>query len=271
MNIPSDVAAPEAVQTDAPATPNPPPEPSPESSDSPPSTKTLTVTTSNGERPPYIPRHHETSLKLFFQDSSYPQWDRVLETNVMGLDIPKAEVVGMMDSVIKEFGSRIFVTKRKGDSLAELNELVQLQFCVMRNLHLGDRARTAQVRLGDLMALQRAAASTTSGMAPSPVVGTQDSAPLAAGSPEYPLVPRPETRTEAAFIKDYDRLQTVTNLMRGQYVPRSPTQKTDRVKPAEWSAQSLGVYKGGNLRSAAKDKATQDNRLIPGSRKLIRT
>lgn len=220
----------------------------------------------------YIPRYHETSLKLYFQNSSYPAWDHVLESNILSLDISKAEITEMMDAVIREYGPRVFVMKRKGDSLEELNELVQLQFCVMRNLHLGDRSRTAQVKLSDLANLQKAAAGQMgaapgAGATASPLVNfgaNETIQPLNLVSTGDPLV---QTKAEAQFIKDYDRLLTLTNLSRAPGYTKQVF--APQVKVTSGSAQSLGIRPGNNPQSAANDKATQTNRIIRPM-KLIR-
>lgn len=106
---------------------------------------------------PYIDRYHKTSLKLFFENEVYPKWDNQLEKNILSLKISKDQVIKMMDSVITQYGQKIFVYERKSDTLTELNELIQLQFCIERSLHMGPRVPTATVELSKLNQIKAAA------------------------------------------------------------------------------------------------------------------
>jgi len=223
------------------------------------------IGTGSTDKNPYKVRYHETSLKLFFQNSSYPAWDHILESNILGLEISKDEIVDMMESVIREFGSKIFVHKRKSETLVELNELVQLQFCILRNLHIGDRSRTAQVKLSDLTNLQRAAAGANQEQ--QNLGDNQTNQPLNRVLDQGPA--QIQTKTEFEFIKNYDRLQTVVNLSRTQ---NTKHQFAPQIRKTLGSAQSLGIYPGNNKQSALNDKKAAESgppRIIK-SKNLIR-
>lgn len=211
-----------------------------------PSQKTGVVPDSS-EKLVYIERYHEVPLTLYFQNSSYPQWDHVLESNVLSLKISKEEIVMMMEDVIKEYGNKLFISKRKSDTLEELNELVQLQFCILRNLHLGDRSRTATVKLSDLSNLQKAASGGSTPISSTPLSST-------------PLIQKKE---EYNFVKDYDELQHITNLKRGLYeqqINKDPFQKSIN------DPHTIGIVKGNNKASIKETKG----RLLP-TKKLVRT
>jgi len=201
----------------------------------------------------YKKRYHETSLRLFFQNSSVPNWDPVLESNIMSLDIPKREIVEMMEQVISEYGPVIHVTKRKSSTLEELNELVQLQFCVMRNLHMGPRTRTATVKLSDLENLQRVAAGGA------PVMnGANAAQPIEVRVPQESDTPLVQTKEEFNFYKNYDRVQHLKSL--GDYVRqvnRNPFIKTKN------DARTLGLIKGNNFKSVADYAKIGPHRLKP--------
>ena len=93
--------------------------------------------------------YHVPSVTLFLGNP--PQWDPELYKNIMNLELSKEQIAKMMASVIQEYGQKIFVYAAKTQSKEELNELVQLQFCVMRNLHRGARAKTAEIPISSLV------------------------------------------------------------------------------------------------------------------------
>lgn len=83
--------------------------------------------------------YHPNSLLLFFQSVYSPKWDLELERDIKATTYNKFQRGEIMDNIVKNFGEKIFVTKRFTSTLEELIELVELQFCVMRNLSLGNR------------------------------------------------------------------------------------------------------------------------------------
>ena len=97
------------------------------------------------------PRYHPIPLALYFGDAGLPPWESELEATIQRLDIPKEDIIRWGDDIIEKYGKRIFIDKRKSDTKIEFNELLQLQFCVMRNLNRGSRGKTATVNLSDLI------------------------------------------------------------------------------------------------------------------------
>jgi len=110
-----------------------------------------------------VKRYHPFQLTLFFDDSNVPEWDYELQDKIMNNDMSKNEVIEFMENIIKDFGNKIQVKKYKsnGDK-AELNELQQMAFCVMRNLQKGSRYKTANVKLSDLINLTTASSQPSS-------------------------------------------------------------------------------------------------------------
>ncbi len=100
-----------------------------------------------------VKRYHPVSLTLYFGDKNAPVWDPDLQEHILDLNLSKAEIEWMSNAVIEDYGKKIFVKERKSSTKEELNELVQLQFCVMRNLQRGPRYATASVKLSDLQNL----------------------------------------------------------------------------------------------------------------------
>lgn len=136
----------------------PPPMPQPSDTITESAQPDITQTTEKGEIPEIakFKRYHPNSLKLYFQDDQRPEWDTVLEKNVKSLSISKSDIDIMMDNIIQGYGSKIFVYKKKSSTLDELNELIQMQFCIMRNLHLGIRAPSATIKLSELSKITNA-------------------------------------------------------------------------------------------------------------------
>jgi len=95
--------------------------------------------------------YHKASVKLYLGSSETPMWDLELLNNVMTLDADKMTISRMMADIIANYGSKIFVYKAKSSTKEELNELIQLQFCIMRNLHRGTRVKTAEVPISSLL------------------------------------------------------------------------------------------------------------------------
>lgn len=191
----------------------------------------------------YIKRYHETSLTLYFQNSSHPSWDTVLEANIMSLKISKEEIKEMMNDIIKEFGTKLFITSSKSDTLEELNELVQLQFCILRNLHIGNRSRTAQVKLSDLQNLQAAAAGASGSQVDAN--GNISNVPIQSNISEVPNV---QSAKEFNFIRDYDKLLTLVNLKKDKDNVTN-NQRDKLPKSYQPDPHTLGIIPGNNLQS----------------------
>jgi len=181
------------------------------------------------EKLPYLKRYHTNSIQLYFNNSSYPSWDKTLEQNVMSMEISEAERIEIMEDIIAEYGKKIFIKARKSSTKEELNELIQLQFCVMRNLQLGPRSQTANVKLADLQKLQILANKPQQDQNPqqqNPQQNIQE-----APKPQIiePLSEvnsaQVQTFNEAKFIDDYSKMQMQKNLSNGpklQYPNSAP-------------------------------------------------
>lgn len=98
-----------------------------------------------------VNRYHPTSLQLFFGNKNTPNFDLILQADVLNLKISEEERTWYMDTIVEEFGKKMLVKKRKSTTLEEFNELIQLQFCIMRNLQTGNRYATANVKVSDLI------------------------------------------------------------------------------------------------------------------------
>lgn len=213
-----------------PPDPGPVAEPKPSVSGSQP----IVGTGSDSEKLQYRPRVHPDVIEIFFGQSSYPEWDPDLEKKLMSMELSEARRIEIMEDVIAEYGTKIFIKARKGSSKEELNELVQLQFCVMRNLQRGPRAKTASVKVSDLVRMQALAAGSGAPNVPNvpPTAGPgQEAQQAAQGAPQAaPQVPPAPMITsagdtitnaqvlsfsESKFISDYSRQQMAKNLSSG--------------------------------------------------------
>ena len=148
-----------------------------------------------------VKRYHPNSLLCYFGSATSPDWDNELVESVKAMDLTDADVVWFSDTIVSEYGKKIFVKKRLSGTKEELNELMQLQFCVMRNLNKGSRSRTANVKLSDLAKLKEAATASKQG----PKVVT----------PNIPLGASPE---EKALIEDEAVNEAVSQNQQPQFV-----------------------------------------------------
>jgi glutaredoxin-related protein len=82
----------------------------------------------------HAPKYHLDSILFYFGSTTRPDWDQELEVNVFKAKLKKDEIIKFSDSVIANYGSIFFVYKRKSDTIQEFHELIQLQFCYLRNL-----------------------------------------------------------------------------------------------------------------------------------------
>lgn len=162
---------------------------------------------------PYKERYHKFSLKTYFESDSYPKWDPTLEKNVIDSGLNETERIKTMDDIIKNYGPQLFIDKRIGSSKEELVELVELQFCILRNLHLGPRIyQSASVDLNQLNKVKSLAngLSTTSvnnqSVTPVELVNAQaiESQLTSANSSSAPGI---QTEKEFKYEKAYDKYQ----------------------------------------------------------------
>ena len=192
----------------------------------------------NNEKLPYIKRYHETSILLYFNNSSFPDWDLVLEKNVLSLDITNKERIEIMDDILMEYGPKMFIGKRKSDTLKELNELIQLQFCIMRNLHIGSRTKTASVKLDDLIKIDRLANGSSS-----PAVGGSgtigNSKPLITSGGLQSV----QTKREYDSIINNDKLQRARALSNGN----ANINKELTIRKTGYDHHTHGVLPGNNF------------------------
>ncbi|KAH9259025.1 hypothetical protein BASA81_002645 [Batrachochytrium salamandrivorans] len=110
-----------------------------------------------------VRRYHPESLMMYFGSISNPDWDTELVESIKSLDITKEQIEWYSNTVVAKYGQKIFVKERKSSSREEMNELIQLQFCAMRNLNKGTRHKTANVKLSDLEKIKQAARASQQG------------------------------------------------------------------------------------------------------------
>jgi hypothetical protein len=201
----------------------------------------ITGTGADSEKLIYRARVHPDVIEIFFGQASFPAWDPDLEKKLMSMELSEARRVEIMDDVIAEYGKKIFIKQRKGSSKEELNELVQLQFCVMRNLQRGPRASTASIKVADLVRMQALAAGSGAPNVPAtnppPAQGplgpeaqqvaniqAAGLAPQGTGVPPKPMITEArgeitnaqvQSFSEAKFISDYSKMQMAKNLNSG--------------------------------------------------------
>lgn len=195
----------------------------------------------------YVERYHPTAILRFFQNNNSPQWDNILESNIMSLDITSQERINMMEDTIEVYGKIINIKKRKTDTLEELNEFEQLKFCVLRNLHLGDRARTATIKLSELSNLSNVANSATNSQPTNNLPTIVNNVSNNGGTID-------QTKQESSFIKNYDRLMHLKNLRGSNYYPQS---KYSGLIKTNNDPHTLGIVKGNNLSSVYEGKKTR--------------
>jgi len=203
---------------------------------------------------PFKQRYHPNSLLLFFNSSTYPEWDLVLEANVLKMEVSKEEIVSIMEDIITTYGTKIFVKKRKSDTREELNELIQLQFCVMRNLQMGSRAKTATVKLSDLVKIDQLANGPNGGTLPTGPGPMQVNPINPVGpTPTNGGTPISASREEDAFIKNYDAYWTRRNL--------NLNYSQNRIEPKQvitgGDPRNIGLIPGNN--SAYSERVRKQN------------
>jgi hypothetical protein len=203
-----------------------------------------TSVSAGGSALPFKERYHPNSLLLYFNNSSYPDWDKTLESSVMNLEVDEETIDKMMNDIIANYGTKIFVYSKKSSTKEELNELLQLQFCVMRNLQIGNRAKTANVRLADLIKIDKIAnspststPSTSSGLVVNPVTPVVASTELSAIS-----------RSEDKFIKDYDNYQQriLLDNYKNPNINRNPYRTVPKQVYTGIDPSNIAIVKGNN-------------------------
>lgn len=203
----------------------------------------------SGEKLPYKERYHENSILLYFGNSSYPKWDTQLESNVMKMEASKEEVVSMMEDIIEIYGKKIFVSKRKSDTREEFNELIQLQMFIMKNLKRPD-GQTASVKLADLIKIDRMANGGGGGGVQNSQVVVNSINPVSPSSVPENIM----TKSEDAFIKNYDAYMTRRNLNLNYSPDRAePVQKISGSDP-----RNIGIIKGNNKISIERHRVPRN-------------
>jgi hypothetical protein len=97
-------------------------------------------------------KYYKMSVLFYFGSINRPEWDTELEKNVFDSKMSKQDIISFSDSIIFKHGKDIFVSKRANDSIEQFHELIQLQFCILRNLARGIRTKSALVPISSLMA-----------------------------------------------------------------------------------------------------------------------
>lgn len=98
-------------------------------------------------------KYYPIQIKLLFGSNVDVPWDTELEKNVFDTDMSNAEIVSLMDGYITEFKNKIGVFKRQSETKEELHEIIQMCYCVMRNLQRGTRTKMAMVPVSSLVNL----------------------------------------------------------------------------------------------------------------------
>jgi hypothetical protein len=97
------------------------------------------------------PKYHLDSILFYFGSTTRPDWDPELENNVFSSGLNKEEIVRNSRAVLEGFGPKLFIFALKTDGkLEEFHELIQLQFCCLRNLARGPRTKNALVPISSL-------------------------------------------------------------------------------------------------------------------------
>ncbi len=119
---------------------------------------------------------HKVPILLFFGSSDRPNWDLTLQKLINdNEEIIKPTINSLIDSIIASNGPKILVSAREKDSdIEEFNEIVQLHFCLERNMHTGTRTASVTIPLKNLLGGLGGQTST-----PEPISGPPDAGPFA--------------------------------------------------------------------------------------------
>lgn len=107
------------------------------------------------------PKYHKEAILLYFGDLVRPDWDLELENNIFDSKIESKDRIQIMDGIISTNGPKIFVFNRVSDTLEELNEIVQLHFCLQRNMSRGYRTKNALVPISALNTMSQMLGGTS--------------------------------------------------------------------------------------------------------------
>ena len=98
-----------------------------------------------------VVKYCKIQIAMYFGSVEDPQWDTELQS-IIYANIPSVEErILAMDSIINTYKPQLFIEKRKTDSVDEFHELMQLQFCLLRNLQRGSRTKSAMVPISSLI------------------------------------------------------------------------------------------------------------------------
>jgi hypothetical protein len=102
-------------------------------------------------------RYHPIEIEWFFGSKDVPDWDTVLERQVISSNLKPSEIKEKMKLILESSGPKMGINKNISDTLEELNELQQIHFCILRSLNRGVRYRTVTVKESDMLALKQSA------------------------------------------------------------------------------------------------------------------
>jgi hypothetical protein len=118
-------------------------------------------------------RYHPIEIEWFFGSKDVPDWDTVLERQVISSNLKPSEIKEKMKLILESSGPKMGINKNISDTLEELNELQQIHFCILRSLNRGVRYRTVTVKESDMLALKQSAKT----LPDDPEVGVEVQAP----------------------------------------------------------------------------------------------
>ncbi len=104
-------------------------------------------------------RFHKAAVATFFDSWEKPNWDDGLYNNITSAGWSKASAVSAMRSLVKSEGPLILVNDvvtagsgySEADTIAELNEVLQLHFSLHRNMSRGPRVTKVGISLNQLL------------------------------------------------------------------------------------------------------------------------
>jgi hypothetical protein len=154
-------------------------------------------------------KYHKFPCKTFFGDILAPDWDLNLEAAVREHELTSSEITFYIDIIIKEHGPDILIESRKSDDKQELVEVMELYFCLQRNMAKGSRAPMAMIPISTLIKERDRLAGVQSQTATAP--GTDNPTdPVFNPQPvvNQTVVPITPSEANAAVLKAYNEKQT---------------------------------------------------------------
>ena len=136
-------------------------------------------------------KYHKNSILFYFGSIENPDWDLELEKNVYSAKMTKEEIVEGIDAIIMNYGSTLFVYGRESESLDEFHELIQLQFCYIRNLQRGTRSKQAMVPISSLTSFANKLAGVSVTQTQGPQTDVLDSVSVLDQPVNQPIVQTP--------------------------------------------------------------------------------